>query len=161
MLALRPLKGSDRIVKLRNWRTARRTDLGKIYRVYMEFCGLGGLDDLMMKYRAVYDEADNFIKRQFIPEPFVWKCFEDLVTAGLLMERGDLVPNPRSCDLIVHRDWRTANVFLGTNESGLYAAYPTVKTGYFGLTAVIPGQNPEAPEYYHTFKWAHGAPVSR
>jgi hypothetical protein len=47
----------------------------------------------------------------FRMQPFVWNVFEDLVIAGLLLERGDLDPIAVApgWDLIVHRDIKLGN----------------------------------------------------
>lgn len=54
--------------------------------------------------------------------PFAWKLLLDLVTAGILMERGDLQgEGPSGWSLLVHRDIKPQNSelnpFLGSYES--------------------------------------------
>lgn len=54
--------------------------------------------------------------------PFAWKLLEDLVMAGILMERGDLQgEGPSGWSLLVHRDIKPQNSelnpFLGSYES--------------------------------------------
>ncbi|CAK3746349.1 unnamed protein product [Lecanosticta acicola] len=154
LFALRPLVGSDRVVKIRRWNMHSG---GNFYRVFMEFCGMGDLFSLMANYGEQTGSVTR--PRQYIPEPFLWKLLEDVVTAGILMERGDLRPTQRPWDVIVHRDWRTINMFLGTNTSQSFRGYPTAKTGDFGWSAIIPHNKPyKGFDYYSSFRWEHWAP---
>lgn len=45
----------------------------------------------------------------FFPEPYLWKIFDDLVTACIVLDRGTTEPNGGVWDLIVHRDIKTDN----------------------------------------------------
>ena len=161
MLSLRPLIGSDRIVKLIRWNQGR---LPHIFRIYMEFCNYGDLFSLICNYSPLSHEAGNILKeRDLIPEPFIWKMFEDLVITGILMERGDLEPTTKRWGVIVHRDWRSQNVFLGENTSGIYKGYPTSKTGDFGWCAIMPTSEEKHPGwrfYASPPLWEHWPPVS-
>ena len=161
MLSLRPLIGSDRIVKLIRWNQGR---LPHIFRIYMEFCNYGDLFSLIINYSPLSNEDGNILKeRDFIPEPFIWKMFEDLVIAGILMERGDLEPTTKRWGVIVHRDWRSQNVFLGENTSGIYRGFPTSKTGDFGWCAIMPTSEEKHPAwrfYASPPPWEHWPPVS-
>lgn len=65
----------------------------------------------------------------YFPEPFVWFFFETLVTAGLLMERGDVEQRDTKFwrSLILHRDVKLDNSkafllreFSDTNLSSQY-----------------------------------------
>lgn len=68
----------------------------------------------------------------------------------MLMERGELDPEPAEpawWDLIVHRDIKVGNVFLGLPMEGRYAGFPTPKLGDFGLALIIPGSSKRDTEY--------------
>lgn len=161
MLNLRPLIGSDRIANIYRWHQQDKDP--HIFRIYMEFCNYGDLWGLIENYTPKVDAAFNISKRGFIPEPFLWKLFEDVVIAGILMERGDLEPTTKPWGVIVHRDWRSENVFLGENTSGLYEGYPTAKTADFGWCTILPVQEKTQPmfkDFTNWDDWVHWPPVS-
>lgn len=43
------------------------------------------------------------------PEPFVWKAFEDLAIACIILERGDIEAGGADWETIVHRDIKVDN----------------------------------------------------
>ncbi|CZT25264.1 uncharacterized protein RCC_10992 [Ramularia collo-cygni] len=91
MLRVRGGNGSDKIVELRNWRTNDSAGTARNrptkYRLYLEYCGFGDLNKLRSSPPA------------FIPEPYMWKIFEDLVIACTLLDR----------ESIIHRDFKMEN----------------------------------------------------
>jgi hypothetical protein len=127
MLRLKSRLGSDRIVRLRNWRlgsepyeNVRRKRVRNLV-LYMEYCGVGDLFNLCLAqstpnthhFPEVSPGPEKLQRFQltFRMQPFVWSVFEDLVIAGLLLERGDLDPIAVApgWDLIVHRDIKLGN----------------------------------------------------
>lgn len=99
------------------------------YTMYLEYCDLGTLNQLVGLYE--YDERP-------IPEPFLWRTFHALAIAGLAMERGHLnrENKTKSNDWkeIVHRDLKPTNIFLSNERTDdFFASYPTPKVGHFGL----------------------------
>ncbi|EGP92644.1 uncharacterized protein MYCGRDRAFT_88859 [Zymoseptoria tritici IPO323] len=88
---------------------------------------------------VITDQRSN----EWHPEPFLWSIFEDLVIAGLLLERGSLGPAAPApgWDLIVHRDIKLGNIFLGTNTSDTFQGYPTAKLGDFGAACFVPAND--------------------
>lgn len=109
MYRLNKCAGSDNIVRLLNWRSddTRAAKLeGKLegflaYRIYVEYCGSGDLDDLMDKYG--YHDFDE-PRTTWIPKPFIWATLEALAKAALLMKRGVLDLSKEESDwlFIVH-----------------------------------------------------------
>lgn len=94
MCKLRGRVGAETVVQIRNWRIETSE---RMYRIYMDYCPYGDLCDIVnsMGYSGV---------RTYVPEPFLWYCFECLAIAGLLMERGELERNVVSDWItIVHR----------------------------------------------------------
>ncbi|SMR43754.1 unnamed protein product [Zymoseptoria tritici ST99CH_3D1] len=122
-------------VKLRNWRWGEEDELDdgngvsvsvRALWLYMEYCGHGDLSKLAEKAERP-------------TEPFLWSVFEDLVTAAILLERGHLDTRDASPDweLIVHRDIKLGNVFLGDNKGDAFCGFPTAKVGDFGAACII------------------------
>jgi serine/threonine protein kinase len=74
-----------------------------------------------------------------IPEPLLWKWFEDLAKACRLMdEEQDFSNDPKDprpgLNTIVHRDIKPSNVFLDlpSNVVGDWPSYPVAIMGDFG-----------------------------
>ncbi|KAI7392769.1 hypothetical protein KC336_g16449, partial [Hortaea werneckii] len=170
--ALRPLEGSDTIIKMRNWRMASER---MMYRLYLEFAPHGDLYQFTTWYnsnrpvmRAVsreseneiatvelYDDLKTFhnsregIELEWLPEPFIWACFESLAKAGLLMEQGSLDENSLTkWDLIVHFDLKPSNVFLAVPSAKSFVCYPQAKLGDFGLAQLFSPQDDEDYDQY-------------
>ncbi|RMY03057.1 hypothetical protein D0868_07657 [Hortaea werneckii] len=165
--ALRPLEGSNTIIRMRNWRLASER---RMYRLYLEFAPHGDLYQFMTWYndekpsmREVSTESEKEIaavehfnslkafhnlreakELKWLPEPFVWACFESLAKAGLLMEQGSLDENPLTrWDLIVHFDLKPSNVFLGVpcfppEDDGDYEQYCGRGTVYCRAPEQVP-----------------------
>ncbi|KAK4541908.1 hypothetical protein LTR36_007272 [Oleoguttula mirabilis] len=166
MYRLRPLIGSENVVHIRNWR-ANDKDNDK-YRVYMEFCPHGDLNQFAEWYltqlalkpdESVEQYADrrsefhrrtrDEIDRPFVAELFIWHTFECLAIAGLLMEQGSRQADPiNAWRLILHLDWKSGNIFLGTPSVGRFEGYPTPKVGDFGLCRMIPRNDETRTGYY-------------
>lgn len=74
-----------------------------------------------------------------LPEPFLWHLFECLSIVGLLLERGEIEHNPfKDWTLIVHRDFKISNIFLGPPDKQRFCHYPTPKLGDFGRAIYVP-----------------------
>ena len=81
----------------------------------------------------IYDDGRE------IPEPLVWKWFEDLAKACVLLENGKNHTNDPTGRLsgqhaIVHRDIKPENIFLDvpSEEYGEWPGYPKATLGDFG-----------------------------
>jgi serine/threonine protein kinase len=79
-----------------------------------------------------------------IPEPLVWKWFEDLAKACVLLEEGKDIQNDPTGRLsghhvIVHRDIKPANIFLDlpSNVDGDWPDYPVATLGDFGKYSIV------------------------
>lgn len=97
--------------------------------MYMEYCPYGDLGNILGHYLNL---------NRPIPEPLIWHIFESLVNAGLLMQQGSVTQRQAGWTLILHRDFKPQNVFLGLHPDPVptrdnWAAYPTIKLGDYGL----------------------------
>ncbi|KAK5129248.1 hypothetical protein LTR08_003713 [Meristemomyces frigidus] len=145
MMKLRSCEGApESIVRLRNWNM--NSDAQK-YMLYLEWCPFGDLESLIKRYVRIRGNYSRFLQgrclepseSRFIPEPFLWHCFEAMAIAGTLLERGELdSAGTNFWDLIVHRDWKLNNCFLATPLEKRYKGYPAPKLADFGLACVIP-----------------------
>lgn len=79
-----------------------------------------------------------------VPEPLVWKWFEDLAKACVLMEKGKDLPSDATSRLsgqhtIVHRDIKPPNIFLDlpSTEDGEWPGYPVATLGDFGKSSLV------------------------
>lgn len=77
--------------------------------------------------------------RSDVPEPLLWKWFEDLAKSCLLLEQGkdhtdDLTDRRSGHHVIVHRDIKPANLFLDrpSGNHGDWPDYPIATLGDFG-----------------------------
>ncbi|CZT25262.1 uncharacterized protein RCC_10991 [Ramularia collo-cygni] len=146
MLRVRSRIGSQNIVKLRNWRvddaTAHESGRHQSFRIYLECCGFGTLTEV----------------ERPVPEPFIWKLFEDLVNACVILDRGDVDPGGASWDPIVHRDMKLDNIFL-SDPGKSFCWYPTAKLGDFGPAMfVLPNDRRTVAQLSHV---EVGTPQSR
>lgn len=109
---LRGRYGSRYIVRILNWTMSERR---MFHRCYMEYASFGDLNALKKKFLP--KEGDG----TYPPEPFLWHLFECLAEAAVLLEHGELTPNPTSdWKLIVHRDLKLSNVFLTDEDPHNY-----------------------------------------
>lgn len=114
----------------------------------------GTLDNVIPRHR----QMDNY----FAPEAFMWRAFESLALAGLFMERGGVGPTPPGhWELIVHRDMKFGNVFLGLNSSDTWRGYPSVKLGDFGNCEVVPKDVVRASNAFPLRRYHHQSPEER
>lgn len=107
---LRGKIGSHSIIQIRGWRIRREKIM---HRIFMEYCPLGDLRDLILADKSVYGaqderwedrERDVSKNAEMLPEAFAWHLLETLCVAGLLMERGELEKDGMlRWDTIVHR----------------------------------------------------------
>lgn len=98
--------------------------------LYMEYCQLGSIDDLIHRYRQKSHQH-----RYFIPEPFIWHTFHSLLKALTYLKCGapdakNLIPQENWVPSI-HRDIKPANIFIRHADMG--GMYPAVVLGDFGL----------------------------
>lgn len=85
------------------------------HRIYMEFCTYGDLATLSLNYkrfRLVDPYYQAFLhspdtRRAYLPEPFLWHTFNNLVKAAAAMRNGP--EDVRWGYQIVHRDLKPAN----------------------------------------------------
>lgn len=91
------------------------------------------------KAPEIYDDGRE------VPEPLLWKRFEDLAKACILMENGKVLQSDPSSRLsgqhvIVHRDIKPPNIFLDTpsQEYGDWPEYPVATLGDFGEYSLAP-----------------------
>ncbi|KAF7187596.1 hypothetical protein HII31_10935 [Pseudocercospora fuligena] len=150
MYRLNKCAGSENIVRILNWRSdhtraarlTRRLKGFLAYRIYVEYCGSGDLDEVICRYG--YHDFDE-PRTSWIPKPFVWATLEALAKAALLMKRGELDLSKKEVEwlFIVHGDLKPGNVFLGANTGTSYVNYPLVKVGDFGLAMENPYPDPD------------------
>ncbi|SMR41281.1 unnamed protein product [Zymoseptoria tritici ST99CH_1E4] len=132
-------------------------DTLKMYRIYMEYCPHGTLNQLLVQHRAVKTgnlDADGMLVESNIPARALWAIFEALIAAIHLLHVGPL-PGTHTGAFdareVLHRDLKPENgtlpidpmdavalttlVFLGApNETGAWPGLPSIKLGDFGLS---------------------------
>lgn len=113
----------------------------RVHRIYMEYCPHGDLKRLYKRYRKF---------RLYMPEPFLWDVFHQLVETAVAMRYGPA--DGRWDDYeIVHLDIKPANVFLHTeNRQSGVPFYPATKLGDWGLARVTHADDPENPSSLRT-----------
>lgn len=112
--------------------------------LYMEYCELGTLDDVLEKY---------FQRRQRVPEGAVWSIFKQLTKAlgycqlGIRdVLRGEQGPDPGWVG-VVHRDIKPNNLFLSNRSSE--PSFPRVVLGDFGCAIRDDHDGFEGMEYHN------------
>ncbi|KAM3424959.1 hypothetical protein BST61_g6930 [Cercospora zeina] len=146
-LSLRGRPGSRSTVEMLNYNLrleAKAADL------YLEFCPFGdafehyngGYGYRVAKQRKRFERPweDHSKEYRLYPEPFCWAAFLNLVTAGILMERGQLQKTGADPNwpVIVHRDFKLDNTFYGVRDVNNFPMYPRTKLADFGLAITIP-----------------------
>ncbi|TKA33117.1 hypothetical protein B0A50_00670 [Salinomyces thailandicus] len=64
-------------------------------------------DEKVREFHAVRDTRE----REWLPEAWIWHCFESLEKAVVLMAQGTLAPDPPDpWEPIIHLDWKPSNV---------------------------------------------------
>lgn len=105
--------------------------------MHIEYCPYGDTDKMLDRYRRINAP---------IPEALIWRIFESLVHAGLMMEQGHLTARQAGWQEIIHMDIKPANVFVGLHPQGNnWACYPEIKLGDYGLaleTSLLDARNP-------------------
>lgn len=112
--------------------------------VWMQYCELGSLDALMLRY----DQR----REMLADEGFVWKVFWDMALAVCYLATGhpnqatrDLAMDGRSATSVrtwvpmIHCDLKPSNVFLTWNDplgADARSGYPTAVIGDFGVAAI-------------------------
>ncbi|GIZ42468.1 hypothetical protein CKM354_000573800 [Cercospora kikuchii] len=158
-LGLRGKPGSRSTVEMLNY-NLRLAD--KQADLYLEYCPFGDAFDLLNGNHGYHaaehtkrikspweDHSDEY---KLYPEPFCWAAFQNMVVAGILMERGQLKkagadPN---WPVIVHRDFKIDNIFFGVADDKSFPGYPRAKVGDFGLAIAIPPNDPRDLEALRT-----------
>ncbi|KAF2216062.1 hypothetical protein CERZMDRAFT_116643 [Cercospora zeae-maydis SCOH1-5] len=146
-LSLRGRPGSRSTVEMLNY-SLRLEE--KSADLYLEFCPFGdalehyngghGYRVAKQPKRSQRPWEDHSKEYRLYPEPFCWAAFLHLVTAGILMERGQLKKTGADPDwsVIVHRDFKIDNVFYGVPDVDNFPMYPRTKLADFGLSIAIP-----------------------
>jgi serine/threonine protein kinase len=133
--------GNHKCVRLEHYTTDRPTFS---YRLYMGYHPHGNLVQFT-KDRSFYNN------RRKIPEPVLWKWFEDLTEAGLLMSTGAEpgVDAKVGWKKIVHCDFKPLNVFLDTSDAKRWRSYPQAIVGDFGESVFTDEKDPFNPTWYN------------
>lgn len=155
---------------------ADKQDIPKLfYRLYMAFYPHGDLQSVFKprptvrtrgraarkgKKEAAEPELDPsgaYGDDNEVPEPTIWKWFEDLTEACLVMAYGR-IPSPdenfipdKSWKKIVHRDIKPLNIFLGSpsNKDNDWPTLPIAHLGDFGKTIHTSPTDPLNPLAYN------------
>ncbi|KAF2100297.1 hypothetical protein NA57DRAFT_54389 [Rhizodiscina lignyota] len=143
------------------------------YAIFMDYCPYGGMlpgiDDVNLPLTLV--DLSSLVRiykhksitkgprppEPWVPEPFLWKLFEDLATVGVALR---VMPRRRMRGLppgsVLHNDIKLGNIFLGDSIPGIlpnnFPAYPSAFLGDFGhakgQSAAVPTQVQDG-----TFGW--------
>ncbi|KAK3724846.1 hypothetical protein LTR37_000894 [Vermiconidia calcicola] len=167
MEALKGKTGSDKVVEIEH---SEVNDERLYYRIYMEFCGRGSLNDLLgenyvrEEKRAKSGRGKKKVAAQeeagpFVPEPAVWAIFDALVDATCLMAFGDSKSDARIAEQegtdsstwrpIVHRDLKTENIYLADPHPDWFPQYPVAKIGDFGIAIMTDEGDVMNPHAYN------------
>lgn len=110
--------------------------------LYLEYCELGTLQDLIMAYVARNDRHPRN-PQTYIPERFIWHVLESMASALLYMHHGNSPDkyhaiNPKNWPSIVHRDIKPDNIFLRKSPDTKYPV--VVLADFVGL--ILPTSRP-------------------
>ncbi|KAK5121131.1 hypothetical protein LTR85_005615 [Meristemomyces frigidus] len=109
-----------------------------MHRIYMEYCPLGTLEDMIREHYSHFGEQDrdgNALSYT-IPVPALWSIFEALAIASCLIRHSALPQEAAPKDWnreLVHRDLKPSNIMLGQPHSVKWRDIPVAKIGDFGL----------------------------
>ncbi|CAK4034366.1 Ca2+ calmodulin-dependent kinase [Lecanosticta acicola] len=124
-----------------------------MYRVYLEYCPHGTLEDLIARHDRLRRPEIRAFDGQRIPHRIpvraLWAIFEALVSAVCLMRHGRLpdqderrtTPDHRT---ILHLDIKPENVLLAEPNKELWPGIPVPKVADFGI-AIIAMTDEDAP----------------
>jgi serine/threonine protein kinase len=141
MEAIANVEGDHKCVRLQHYTTDGPTFS---YRMYIGYHPRGDLGQFTKK-KSFYNH------RERIPEPALWKWFEDLTEASLLLSTG-AEPEADAKDgwkKIVHCDLKPANVFLDNPDEKRWRSYPQAVVGDFGLAVFTDENDPFNPTWYN------------
>ncbi|KAK3713518.1 hypothetical protein LTR37_008476 [Vermiconidia calcicola] len=169
MEALKGRTGSDKVVEIEH---SEVNDERLYYRIYMEFCGRGSLNDLLGENYMREEKrakagrkakktvaAEKDAAAPSVPEPAVWAIFDALVDATCLMAFGDSQSDGRitaqegtdsnTWRSIVHRDLKTENIYLADPDPEWFPQYPVAKIGDFGIAIMTDEGDVMNPHAYN------------
>ncbi|KUJ17998.1 kinase-like protein [Mollisia scopiformis] len=119
--------------------------------VWMEFCDLGSLGDIMKRYKE--KRAASLLDKPHLPEKFLWHCFIGLCDALAYLQSGlhytkDAVKDPnkkaKGWISILHRDIKPDNVLLRSRTTSANRKYCYVTLSDFGLACEdLPAGHPD------------------
>ncbi|KAK5121125.1 hypothetical protein LTR85_005609 [Meristemomyces frigidus] len=108
-----------------------------MYRICMEYCPLGTLEDLIRRHiQQQRERGDDGRPTEIIPRLAIRSIFEALAQAACFLERGTLPrkPSPEGWQgPIIHRDIKARNILLTYPDSVRWPKIPVTKLGDFGL----------------------------
>jgi serine/threonine protein kinase len=136
MKEIAKIAGNHKCVRLQHYTTDRSTFS---YRMYLSYHPRGDLSYFANGLESIYRKDNR------IPEPALWKWFEDLTEACFLLSKG---AGPLSDPFdgwkkIVHCDLKPNNVFLDNPDQELWSSYPQA----------IVGDNVVHKRVGHTSEW--------
>jgi len=141
MKAIASVEGNHKCVRLYHYTTDRSTFS---YRLYMSYHTRGDLSFFT-------SDQSGYKGPTKIPEPAMWKWFEDLTEACLLMSKG-AEPKSDAKDgwkKIVHCDLKSQNIFLDNPDAKLWKSYPQAMMGDFGIAVFTDEDDPFNPTWYN------------
>lgn len=120
------------------------------WRFYLEFAPYGDLNKLLYSYRAW---------NSYLPEEFLWHVFHSLANAATTMEQGPFthLESEEAIDWsVTHLDIKPDNIYMAKpDQAELFANYPTIKVGDFGL-AELTGEDDEGNPTLYRRKGTEG-----
>ena len=99
--------------------------------IVMEFCPHGDLQQMLSKHKATLDDV-HINSRNYLREPQVWKYLLEIASGLFYMHHKK----------VIHRDLKSANIFLGTGGS--------VKIGDLGVAKRLDNTNAFAESFVGT-----------